>query len=89
MFFRLFQVTIPATDGCIVTDTIVIYMWGEQRFFLEIPLTFQVISPVLECFPSEVAINFCFIAYDYKRKIKLINSSNLHGKVRYTPNKVI
>lgn len=69
-------------------DTIMVYMWGDQRFYLEIPLKFEVVTPTMQCDPSEVKINFCFINFKYDRKIKLINMSKLSGKVAYTPTKV-
>lgn len=65
-----------------------VYMWGDQRFYLEIPLKFRIVTPTIKCDPSEVKINFCFINFQYDRKIKLINLSNLGGKVAYTPTEV-
>lgn len=86
--FIVFQITVPSISPCTVEDSIMVYMWGDEKFYLEIPLKYEFVCPVMECVPSEVQINFCFISFDYTRKIKLINTSDIMGKVSYTPNEV-
>lgn len=83
-----FQITIHSKNTCVVDEMITVYMWGDRTFQLDIPIKFQIVTAVIDCIPKSLDINFCFCGYDYSRKLQLVNETNLHCTVTYTPVQV-
>ncbi|KAG5865676.1 hypothetical protein JTB14_020627 [Gonioctena quinquepunctata] len=68
-----------------VEEHLIIVMWGAHQYSTTITLKYNCVCPDIECTPSEVIINFCFLNYEYKRTITLRNTSKNHGYITYTP----
>ncbi|CAH2010002.1 unnamed protein product [Acanthoscelides obtectus] len=62
-------------------------MWGSQKYRQSIPIHIRPRVPELECDPPEVFMNFCFLDFEYKRKIKLKNTTDYSGRLTYAPIK--
>ncbi|VEN64751.1 unnamed protein product [Callosobruchus maculatus] len=62
-------------------------MWGSEKYRKSLPILIKPVIPVLECEPTEVSMNFCFLDFEYKRRIKLKNLTNYSGRFKYAPIK--
>ncbi|CAG9825502.1 unnamed protein product [Phaedon cochleariae] len=68
-----------------IDETLMVSMWGSQRYSIQLPLRYNCVCPTIKCTPEEVFISFCFLNYEYKRTIILKNCSSVSGVLTYTP----
>ncbi|KAK9888676.1 hypothetical protein WA026_000906 [Henosepilachna vigintioctopunctata] len=59
------------------------YMWGSKKHYVEIPIFYKCVVPIIECIPPRLDIRYCFIDCPYDRMFTLKNISEVAGYLLY------